>query len=106
MAQFSERMGLVKVALQTDGVDSPLRNSIWNFVSESLGRLLGMSSLLVAEIAVNVLRVPREHVSGGVAARHWLLARFNELPWYTVYEVLEYVVVNPSGLGSRSPAEA
>jgi len=99
MSRFSERMGLVQVALQTDDIDLPLRNSIWNCISEMIqgdrdrgDHVLGN----VQAIARDVLRVPKEHVAYQ-GARSWLLTRFSShLRWDEVYEVLEYVVLNAS----------
>ncbi len=93
MARFSERMGLVKVALQTDEMDSPLRNSIWNFVSEMIPQTIAGGATVVREIATEVLRVPREKPTYQ-DERYWLLEVFPRLPWYTIYEVLDYVVAN------------
>src|SRR5262245_19088891 len=102
MSRFSERMGIVKVALQTEGMDDPLRNSICNFVSEMLKK--GSYDYVperVKAIAVDVLRVPAESV-GYQGELYWLLNNFPKLPWYTVYEILEYLVVNAPQMPSRN----
>src|SRR5215471_9306115 len=98
---FSERMGLVPVVVQIDGMDAALRNSIWNFIS----RLLEMpkderfhirqgdrerTRQSVEMIADAILRVPVQDVEYQREVG-WLLDRFHELEWHRVYDMLEHV---------------
>src|SRR5713226_7554577 len=94
---FSERMGLVPVVVQTDGMNDALRNSIWNFIS----RLLEMpreqkrygdtnrTLESVRLIADAILGIPIQEIP-----HHWametLLMKFKTLPWPRVYDALEY----------------
>jgi len=74
-------------------MNDSLRNSLWNFMRDQISddRYSGRYSRQSVEIlAVNVLRVPVETIDGG-GPRWWLYARVQEIPWFTVYELLEFM---------------
>ncbi len=61
--RFSERVGAVKVQIQLDSMDQALQNSIWNLVSGFIHTHREYELKTVTQVAVDVLRVPRERVA-------------------------------------------
>lgn len=90
---FSEKMGLVRVVIQTDGMSDALRNSIWNFIT----RLVEMpgdwheAHRSVEGLTDAIIGVPVQSIDYG-APLVWLLRHFQNLPWPRVYDALEYIV--------------
>lgn len=97
--RFSERMGYVKVPIQLESIDGPLRNSIWNLVSSLVIREFIYEA--AKAIATDVLRVPTEYVPGQ-GTRLWLLQQCQkQLDWSQCYDLLEYVVDHAGKFSGR-----
>ncbi len=100
---FSERMGYGSPrTIQTDGMDDPLRSSLWNVIAGLVdspfgpfggnGKWFEVARLIARE----VLRVPIDGVPGWTGggewqARGWLLEKYLLLEWYMVYDILEVI---------------
>jgi len=90
--RFTERMGLVEVKIQTDGMNDRLRSGIWNLVSRIVARDSdGGQSRVIEYVAERCLSVPRQNVPYP-GAQTWLLQRVQKMSWGEVYELLEFVV--------------
>jgi hypothetical protein len=93
--RFSERIGAVKVEVQVEAMNAPLRNSIWNFID----RLIPPKSFgshqrnTIDMIARDVLRVPVQRVDHN-APVWWLLGHVETMAWAEVYDLLEYAVAH------------
>ncbi len=101
MARFSERIGAVKVEIQVGSMNDPLRNSIWNFVSElfPIGAVEEWGT--AQKIAADVLRVPREAVDVRLP-RHWLVEACRaQLNWAQWYDLLIYAVTHAAELSQN-----
>lgn len=89
---FSERVGVRPPRkIQTAGMDSELRNSIWNLlfaVFESEGWSGVAQQAAIGCLKVSVSSVP---VSNQYFARVWLEKRIAALEWYQAYDLLEFV---------------
>ncbi len=105
--RFSERMGLVEVVAQTEGMDDALRNSLWNFARSIMLRAATELVLYhqTQALAARVLRLPVDNVSY-VYPLGWLKNEFLKAKWPTVYELLEYIVAEaPEISGGRVTTE-
>jgi hypothetical protein len=92
--RFSERTGAVKVEIQIETMDAPLRNSIWNFVAGLIPARnwsTQQHNNAIDLIARDVLRVPTQQVNHGYAIG-WLLEQVQKLTWAEMYDLLEYAV--------------
>jgi AbiJ N-terminal domain 4 len=89
---FSER----PKALQLEGMDDDLRNSLWNVVALSLGDPSENDHWQRAAecVASEFRKVPIDNVQGSIGhgCRVWLRDYFYELPWNRVYDLIEYFV--------------
>src|SRR5438132_1349897 len=69
--RFSERVGLVRVILQTDGMDTRLRWAIGNLVDSLMPHSWNAPSrrrLAIEEVVVEVLRVLRNAIKEAISA--------------------------------------
>lgn len=104
MKRFSQRIGVVETpsVIQLETMSDALRNSIWNFIV-SLFHQDGFGWSDIAErssqffFKVPVDDLPRYNQQ----CREWLKARFFEMPWYQVYDYVEFVVEWHEGLRVR-----
>lgn len=99
--KFSQRMGFTDPPkIQMDSVTEPLRNSIWNlflFITEELCDFSERDEMCyeaVRTVARGFLRVRTDTVTYGIGASHWLAEYYFKLPWYDVYNFLEFLVEN------------
>jgi hypothetical protein len=84
----------VKVEIQVGTMDAPLKNTIWNFVSDlvpSKSFSTQKHNAVIDAIARDVLRVPTQNVNHGYSMG-WLLEQTTHLDWARMYDLLEYVV--------------
>jgi AbiJ N-terminal domain 4 len=96
MAKFSDRHGYTQSAIQTEGMNDALRNSIWNFISEPMTFTDdGVTwRRLLSVLADEFFKVPIETVPkyDSDLGRKWLRKHYDRLEWYEVYNLLEYTV--------------
>ncbi len=95
-SRFSERMGFVqpRTVIQMDDMDAPLRNSIWNLFVLAFENPRGSQVWVdvAKRVAIHVLKQQVEVVSETPwQAKRWLKEEFNQVEWYTVYDLLEFV---------------
>jgi hypothetical protein len=92
MARFSERHGYVKLVVQREGVDTPLKNAIWN----SIYRTLDCDDDWDHRLLINALWTDHWHLATDQMRKQWEHARnqirdlFYNLPWYEIMDLLEY----------------
>lgn len=87
-------------------MDETLRNSLWNLVLSIFrtdSRLSNRSTweIVTRRLAAGFFKVPVDHVPtwGYSKSLKWLHSAFDQLPWYEVYNLLEFLVhevVHPS----------
>lgn len=101
MARFSDRIGVTQArrALQVDAIDDDLRNSLWNFVLTCFGVASEHPQVAIWQattrlVAQGFFKVPLDRVPQGKAydAREWLHERFFAMPWFQVYNFIEFLV--------------
>jgi hypothetical protein len=96
MAKFSDRHGYTQPAIQIEGMNDALRNSIWNFISEPMDFQQdgGHWTTLLSTLAEVFFKVPVETVPkrDGHYGRKWLREQYGRLEWYEVYNLLELTV--------------
>jgi hypothetical protein len=99
--RFSDRIGATEPrrVLQTDVVDDPLLNTLWNFVGACLDARArsGQGSnweAIVSRAATAFFKVPIDDVPlyQDDVARKWLRVQYNRLQWYDVYNFIEFLV--------------
>ena len=95
MKRFSQRIGAVDTPsiIQLESISDALRNSIWNFLVSLFDE--GESGWWrIAEISAQFFyKVPVDELPAyNLRRRDWLKARFYDLPWYEVYDYVEFIV--------------
>jgi hypothetical protein len=90
-SRFSERLGLVPVAIQTDGINDRLRGAIWNVINLIIPDVGTPEYQGVLAVTLQVLSVPVQNIKE-YAPKLWLLDRYRELKWPLIYDLLEYLV--------------
>jgi AbiJ N-terminal domain 4 len=106
MARFSERIGEVtkSEALQLNEMNDSLRNSVWNLLytlyQQGERAYWKMTAKHVAQYfrKVPVDDVPFENYE----CRQWLRSYFFSLPWYQVYDLIEFIADNHTDM-TREP---
>lgn len=95
MKRFSQRIGAVETpsVIQLETVSDALRNSIWNFIvslfSEGESGWWTISKLS----SQFFFKLPVDELPGNNYRRQeWLKARIFAMPWYGVYDYVEFVV--------------
>ena len=91
---FSERLGLVETTpmLQTDSMNDALRNSIWNLIHSLFQNQYQYWTPLAHSVAEYFRKVPVDDLSVyDNRCREWLKEYFFSLPWYGVYDFIEFV---------------
>lgn len=98
MTRFSERIGTVArpSALQVDGISDALRNSLWNALYSLYENSTYDYWVTVANnIAWHFRKVPVDELPDrNNRCRDWVRRYFFELPWYTIYDLVEYIAKN------------
>lgn len=93
MKKFSERIGAVEAPsiIQLESVSTPLRNSIWNLLvslydegESGWWHIAELSSQFFFKLPVDELP-PYNH-----RRQEWLKKNFYALPWYGVYDYIEF----------------
>jgi hypothetical protein len=101
--RFSDRIGVTKPReiLQLTDINEPLRNSLWNVILECFGarrRLLEGQYESLWESVLDVLvedffKLPLDTMPRVASlARGWLHETYFKLPWYEVYNLVEFIV--------------
>ncbi len=81
--------------LQTEGMNDPLRNSIWNFIHSLYESQHDYWIPLAKWVAQFFRKVPVDDLPyHDYECRKWVKAYFFSLPWYGVYDFVEFVVDN------------
>lgn len=95
MKRFSERIGAVETPsiIQLESVSSPLRNSIWNLLV-SLFEVGENGWWHIAELSCQFFyKLPVDELPPYNRRRmEWLKKQLFALPWYGVYDYIEFVV--------------
>lgn len=95
MKRFSQRIGAVEASsvIQLESMSQSLRNSLWNFVVSLFGdgesswwRIAEVSSQFFFKLPVDELP-PYNH-----RRQEWVKKHFFAMPWYEVYDFVEFVV--------------
>ncbi|MBI5623523.1 MAG: hypothetical protein HY924_07085 [Elusimicrobia bacterium] len=116
---FSERQGLIKTIVQIDGMDRPLRASLWNIIHQTLwgdkvpttheelfANLEGIDTGDVGYTAVHNLWLgffhePIDELTEHTGSWRGLIAavkqRFFSLEWNRIYDLIEYLVEHCPG---------
>lgn len=111
--EFSKRMGFqaIRTVIQTDSMDQPLRNALWNTVLKVYftiddGRVV---SLLVSDYKVLIRRLWTHHFGlliddlppswGGV--RQTFRKMYFDDPWYRAYDFIEFLPNNFGNVSSK-----
>jgi hypothetical protein len=95
--RFSDRMRLAEnvPTIQTDGMSTALRNSLWNFL-HSLYESRDDDWIPAAKsIAEFFLKLPVDELPyEDYRCMLWLKDHFYKLKWYEVYDLIEFIVEN------------
>lgn len=95
MKRFSERIGAVEAPsiIQLESISAPLRNSIWNLLV-SLFDVGDAGWWYIAELSSKFFyKLPVDELpSYNVQRKEWLKKHLYALPWYGVYDYVEFVV--------------
>jgi hypothetical protein len=104
MQRFSDRIGVTKppAAMQLTDMSEPLKNSLWNLVLLCFDKSVPITPRgqvtfwepITRALAVEFFKEPVDSVPLAAAnyAKTWLRERFSELPWYDVYNLVEFLV--------------
>ncbi len=97
MRKFSERMELAEhvPTIQTEGMNSALRNSLWNFLHSLYESKYDYWIPIAKCVAQFFLKVPVDELPyQDYECRRWLKAHFYKLTWYEIYDFIEFIVEN------------
>jgi hypothetical protein len=95
MKRFSQRIGAVQATtvIQLESVSEPLRNSLWNFILSLFDegdsgwyRITEVSAQFFFKTPVDELPLHNYR------RQEWLKKLFYHLPWYEVYDYVEFIV--------------
>jgi hypothetical protein len=111
--RFSDRIGVTqrRTTLQVDAIDTPLQNSLWNFISliclqGHLADGVGLAwEQIIRHIAWRFFKAEVDSVPlySYDAATEWLHERYIRLQWFEVYNLIEFIVRDASvGLKTKS----
>ena len=90
--RFSERLGIIQShsTIQTEGMDDPLRNSLWNFIYLHYNlywyTLAKLTAVLFQKQPVDDLPGPNSQL------REWVKDYFFSLTWYEAYDFIEFLI--------------
>lgn len=106
MKRFSQRIGAVDAPsiIQIDSISDPLRNSIWNFLITLFDGSNSGWWRIAENSAQFFFKVPKDELpTHDFDQRDWLKAHFYDLPWYGVYDYVEFIVewYERSAVGQR-----
>jgi len=93
MIRFSERHGYVKLVVQRETIDEPLKNVLWNIVY----RVLDCENTPDDLLLLNALWSRHWHLAEDQLRDYWVTARnqirdvFFTLPWYQIMDLLEFL---------------
>jgi hypothetical protein len=97
---FRQRLGLkpVRSILQVDSIDEPLKNALWDWVMSLIGDNSDSAAKLRVRFWTNFLRrsrdtLPQYGYQTLAAIRAWFFA----VPWYDVYEAIEFFLKGHGG---------
>ncbi len=95
MKRFSQRIGVAETPsiIQLEAMSDALRNSIWNFIVSLFSE--GESGWWhIAELSSQFFfKLPIDELPDyNYRRQEWLKARIFEMPWYGVYDYVEFVV--------------
>jgi hypothetical protein len=94
MKRFSQRIGVVEApsVIQLETISEPLRNSIWNLLVSLFGggesgwwHIAELASQFFFKLPVDELPIYNNR------RREWLKDHFYGMPWYEVYDFVEFV---------------
>ena len=94
---FSERLGIIEATpmLQTDSMNEALRNSIWNSLHSLFESQYDYWIPLAEWVAQFFRKVPVDELPyHDHDCRKWVKTYFFSLPWYSVYNFVEFVAFN------------
>lgn len=95
MKRFSQRIGAAETPsiIQLESISEALRNSIWNFIV-SLFNEGDIGWWRIAELSSQFFfKLPVDELPTYDRRRHeWLKKQFYGMPWYKVYDYVEFVV--------------
>ncbi len=93
--RFSDRMGFAEhiPMIQTEGMNTALRNSLWNFIHELYESEYDYWLIVAKWVARLFLKVPVDELPyRDYECRKWLKQHFYKLKWYEVYDFVEFIV--------------
>jgi hypothetical protein len=94
---FSERLGIEEASpmLQTDSMNTELRNSIWNMLYTLFENRNDYWIPLAKWIAQHFRKFPVDELPVyDIQCRAWIKDYFYSLPWNKTYEFIEFIVNN------------
>lgn len=95
MKRFSQRIGAVEATsvIQLESMSQPLRNSLWNFIVSLFDdgdtgwwRIAELSSQFFFKLPIDELP------SYNHRRQEWIKKHFFAMPWYEVYDFVEFIV--------------
>ena len=98
MKRFSERIGITKPPMIQDyGINTELRNSLWNVMltwleNEQFRRSGGVERLR-NRLVVEFFKLPLDEMCN-YTAEVWIKKQFYSLKWHGVYDFVEFLVQN------------
>lgn len=99
--KFSERIGVVEPVntIQTEGMSNELRNSLWNFIHSQFESRHAYWRPFARFVARFFRKVPVDELPiRDYECRKWLKDYFFDLKWYEVYDFIEFIVANITGI--------
>jgi len=97
VSRFSDRIGARQAtkSVQIDGMDAPLRNSLWNAIRSRVDTYPSHWHQAASGVARHALKVPVDSFhSSENGSQEWLRTSFFAAPWYAVYDIVEFVVLH------------
>ena len=97
MTRFSHRIGVTPqlTSIQVDSMTDELRNSLWNLLHDLYEGRQEYWLGVAAHVAKYLRKVPVDDLpSHDFQCRDWMKKYIYGLPWYGVYDLIEFIVHN------------
>lgn len=94
MSRFSQRIGAVETPsiVQLEGMSDALRNSVWNYIVALFSEGESGWWAIAEQSAQFFFKVPVDDLPPyNLKRRDWIRTRLYEMPWYEVYDYVEFV---------------
>jgi hypothetical protein len=96
MTKFSNRIGITQTEtkFQIDGMNEALKNSLWNVIVDDLHNHILRWHRVMEILYFDFFKEPIDNLPNDDQCRFLLRIRFQELEWFDVYNLVEFIIQN------------